>query len=77
MGENRPSLGFFECMGQFSFFSQFFNFFSVRSTMKVCSTIIAVSLNKFHIWENSSSWDMAENTLGQLDCGVFQSVTGL
>ena len=55
MGENRPSLGFFECMGQFSFFSQFFNFFSIRSTMKVCSTIIAVSLNKFHIWENSSS----------------------
>ena len=26
-GENRPSLGFFECIGKFSFFSQFFNFF--------------------------------------------------
>ena len=26
-GENRPSLGFFECIAKFSFFSQFFNFF--------------------------------------------------
>ena len=26
-GDNRPSLGFFECMRKFSFFSQFFNFF--------------------------------------------------
>ena len=26
-GENRPSPGFFECIGKFSFFSQFFTFF--------------------------------------------------
>ena len=26
-GENRPSPGFFECIGKFSFFSQFFGFF--------------------------------------------------
>ena len=26
-GENRPSPGFFECIGKFSFFSQFFTFY--------------------------------------------------
>ena len=54
-GENRPSLGFFECMGKFSFFSQFFNFISIWSIMKVCIIVIAVCLNKFRIWENSGS----------------------
>ena len=54
-GEKRPSLGFFECMGKFSFFSQFFNFFLIWSIMKVCIIVIAVCLNKFHIWKNSSS----------------------
>ena len=54
-GERRPSLGFFECMGKFSFFSEFFNFFSIWSTMKVCIIVIAVYLNKFHILENSGS----------------------
>ena len=33
--------------------------------MKVCITVILVCLNKFHIWENSGSWDMAQNSLGQ------------
>ena len=54
-GENRPSPGFFECIGKFSFFSQFFIFLSVWSIMKVCITVILVCLNKFHIWENSGS----------------------
>ena len=52
-GENRPSPGFFECVGKFSFFSQFFIFLSVWSIMKVCITVILLCLNKFHIWENS------------------------
>ena len=52
-GENRPSPGFFECIGKFSFFSQFFIFLSVWSIMKVCITVILLCLNKFHIWENS------------------------
>ena len=53
-GENRPSLWFFEYIGKFSFFSQFFNFFSIWS-MKVCIIVIAVCLNKFQIWRNSGS----------------------
>ena len=64
-GENRPSPGFFECIGKFSFFSQFFTFLSIWSIMKVYITVILVCLNKFHIWENSGSWDMAQNSLGQ------------
>ena len=52
-GENKPSLGFFECVGKFSFFSQFFNFFSIWFIMKVYITEIAGCLNKFHICENS------------------------
>ena len=52
-GKNCPNLGFFECTGKFSFFSQFFIFLSVWSIMKVCITVILVCLNKFHIWENS------------------------
>ena len=62
--ENMPSLWFFECIGKFSLFSQF-KFFSIWSIMKVYITITAVCLNKFHIWENSGSWDMAHNALGQ------------
>ena len=76
-GENRPSLMFFKCMGKFSFFSQFFNFFSIWSLMKVCIIVIAVCLKKFHIWENSGSWDTVQNALGQSDCGIFQSFVGL
>ena len=45
-GENRPSLGFFECMGKFSFFSQFFNFFSTLSLMKAWT---------FRLWDFSTS----------------------
>ena len=45
--------------------------------MKVYITVIIVCMNKFHIWENSSSWDMAQNALGQSDCGIFQSTAGL
>ena len=52
-GENRPSPGFFGCIGKFSFFSQFFTFLSIWSIMKVYITVIVVCLNKFHIWENS------------------------
>ena len=54
-GKNRPRLGFFECIGKFSFFSQFFNFFSIWSLMKDYITVIAACLNKFHIWEKSGS----------------------
>ena len=53
--EKRPSLGFFECIGKFDFFSQFFKFFLIWTVMKVYITVIAVCLNKFHIWENSGS----------------------
>ena len=59
------------------FFSYFFIFLSVWSIMKVCITVIFVCLNKFHIWENSGFWDMAQNALGQSDCGIFQSIAGL
>ena len=52
-GENRPSPGFFECIGKFSFFSQFFIFLSIWSIMKVYITVILVCVSKFHIWENS------------------------
>ena len=52
-GENRPSPGFFECIGKFSFFFLVLYFLSVWSIMKVCITVILVFLNKFHIWENS------------------------
>ena len=54
-GENRPSLGFFECIGKFSFFLDSLLFLSIRSIMKVYDTVIAVCLNKLHIWENSGS----------------------
>ena len=54
--ENRPSLGFFECIGKFRlFFSQFFIFFSISSMMKGYITVTAVCLNEFHIWKNSGS----------------------
>ena len=72
-GKNMLSPGFFEC----KFFSQFFIFFPIWSIMKVYITVIAVCLNKFHIWENSGSWDMAQNALGQSDCRIFQSIAGL
>ena len=42
-GENRPSLGFFECMGKFSFFSQFFNFF----LNFVCNESLAIQIVGF------------------------------
>ena len=71
-GKNRPRLGFFECVGKFSFFSQFSNFFSIWSLMKVYITVIAACLNKFHIWEKSGSWDKAQNALGQSDGWIFQ-----
>ena len=64
-GENRPSPGFFGCIGKFSFFSQFFTFLSIWSIMKVYITVIAVCLNKFHIRDNSVLWDMAQNAFGQ------------
>ena len=76
-GENRPSPGFFECIGKFSFFSQFFTFLSIWSIMKVYITVIAVCLNKFHIRGNSGSWNMAQNALGQSDCRIFQSIAEL
>ena len=53
------------------FFSQFFIFLSIWSIMKVYITVILVCLNKFHIWENSDSCDMAQNALGQLDCRII------
>ena len=76
-GENRPSPGFFECIGKFSFFSQFFIFLSIQSIMKVHITVILVYLKKFHIWQNSGSLNMAQNALGQSDCRIFQLIAGL
>ena len=70
-GENRPSLGFFECMGKISFFSQFFNFFSIWSIMKVCIIVIAVCLNEFHIWENSGSEIWPKMLLANQIVGFF------
>ena len=75
--ENRPSLGFVECIGKFSFLSQFFNFLSIWSKIKVCITVITVCLNKFHIWEKSGFWHMVQNALDLSDCGIFQSIAGL
>ena len=76
-GENRPSPGFSWMYRKVQFFSRFFIFLSVWSIMKVCITVILVCLNKFHIWENSGFWDMAQNALGQSDCRIFQSIAGL
>ena len=76
-GENRPRPGIFECIGKLSCFSQFFIFSSIWAIMKVYITVILVCLNKFHIWENSGFWDMAQNALGQSDCRIFQSIAGL
>ena len=55
-GDNRPIPEFFECTVQESlvFFSVLY-FLSVWSIMKVCITVILLSLNKFHISENSGS----------------------
>ena len=70
-GENRPTPGFFECIGKFRFFPQFFIFLSIWSIAKVYITVILVCLNKCHIWENSGSCDMAQNALGQSDCRII------
>ena len=69
-GKNRPSPGYFQCIGKFNFFSQLFIFLSIWSVILVC-------LNKFHIWENSGSSNMAQNALDQSDCRIFQSIAGL
>ena len=53
IGQAQGSLN--EYIGKFSFFSEFYNFFSVWSIMKVYIIVIAICLNKFHIWENSAS----------------------
>ena len=53
--ENRPSPGFSECIGKFSFFFSVLYFLLIWSIRKVYITVIAVCLNKFHIWENSGS----------------------
>ena len=73
-GENRPSLGFFECVGTFSFFFSILNFFSIWSITKVWITVIAVWLNKLYIWGNCSSIDMNRNALGQSNRGIFKSI---
>ena len=71
-GENRPSPGFFEWIRKFIFFLSSLFFLSVWSIMKVCITVILVCFNKFHIWEDSGFWDMAQNALGKSDCRIFQ-----
>ena len=80
-GENRPSLRFFECIGKFSFFSQFFSFFLnlewneimkvYFAIMKVYITVIAVCLNNLHSWENFGSWDMGKMLLANQSAGFF------
>ena len=45
-GENRPRLGFLECIWKFRFFSQYFNFFTIWSIRKVysdCYTLEQIS----------------------------------
>ena len=76
-GENRPSPGFFECIRKFSFIFSVLYFFINWSIMKVYITAILVCLKKFLIWENSGSWGMAQNVLGQSDGRIFQSIAGL
>ena len=39
--------------------------------MKVYSTVIAACFYKFHIWENSGSLDMAQNSLAQSELQDF------
>ena len=53
IGQAQGSLNLY--IRKFSFFSQFYNFFSVWSIMKVYITVTAICLNKFHIWENCGS----------------------
>ena len=54
-GENRPSPGFFKCIGKSSFFSQFFVLLSIWYIMKVYINAIVVCLKKFIVWKNSGS----------------------
>ena len=35
--------------------------------------LIAVSLDKSHIWENFDSWEIGQNAQGQSDCRIFKS----
>ena len=34
-------------------------------------------MEKSHIWENSSSWDMAQNDPGQSDCTISEANVSL
>ena len=34
-------------------------------------------MDKSHIKENSGSWDMGQNALGQSDCRIFKSTISL
>ena len=49
-GENRPSSGFFECIGKFTFFLNSLSFFSIWSIMKVYITVILVCLEQISYW---------------------------
>ena len=59
----RPSLGFFENL--------VINFFSIFPVVKVY--INYFMLGKISYLENSDSWDMAQDVLGQWDCRIFKS----
>ena len=70
-GDNRPGPGFFECIGKFRFFSQFF----------ICFINLVYNGSVYHcnscvLKQNSGSWNMVQNALGQSDCGIFQSIAG-
>ena len=56
-GENKSSLGFFECIGKFSFFFQF--------GLKWKFVLIVVCLTKTHIWKSSGSWYRGQSALVQ------------
>ena len=42
--------------------------------MKVSITVIVARLNKFHIWENSGSWDMAKMLLANQTVEFFNQL---
>ena len=63
-GENKPSLGFFECIENLVL-----SFFSIWSIVKFY--INCWCLHKSHIWDNSGPWDLGKNALGELELQDF------
>ena len=51
------------------------NFYSICSVMRIdfIYKFILFTFYKLHMWQNSLSWDMVQNTLSQSDCRIFKS----